>query len=194
MNPRKQVVVKEAVMEGFVLLQRQWGYFNPSVKKFYMVLGALVVAGLITAGVCQLTANGDINVLKQRLVGEVHLSTGNYSARTLGELNQLSWENGLEMLTALDMANDNIKSLETLQAQPGSDPHDLAKSRYQLKKSLGRVHALLQDRKVLLKSAKLFRETTLYTPVYHEYLSDTMKKVALLKRQAPPAEQMVLKQ
>lgn len=190
MSLYKSPLVKEAVIDSVAMVQRHWSGCNPSVKKLFTVLGALLVAGGITAGISHFTANGDINVLKQRLVGQVELSTGTYSARSLGELNQLSWDNGLEILAALDALNKSIQTVQALQQHPDAHATEHNRAQSDLKRSLNRVHTLLKDRRVLLETAQRFHSDKLYSPVYHEYLQDTLGKLDALKIQTRQLEKL----
>jgi hypothetical protein len=177
----KNPVVKEAVLERVGALQKQWAYCRPSAKKFYLILFALFISGLILAGVNKYTANGDVSVLKQRLFGKVHLSTGTYSARSVDDLNQLSWDNGLLILETLDSLNTTIKVLEATPANTPAERTKIARTKVTLEKTQARLKKLLHDRKAILKTANVFQASDLYTPEYRGYLKETLAKIASLK-------------
>jgi len=152
---------------------------KPAMPKLYLVAGALVVAGFAVWGICHYTG-GDMTVLRQRLLGEVKLSSGIYPARSIHELNALSWDNGLSVLETLDNLNVQIQDLEKLQANPKTSPENIARAQTKIRESQRQVDALLTDQKILLQTAGLFKSHTLYTPVYQEYLHDTLAKLSSL--------------
>ncbi len=178
---KSTLVVKDAVYEGWHLLQKSpLPLPAPNLNKTYVVGAALLIAGSIVAAVFHFSGNGNISVLQQRIIGQIHLSTGDYSARPAGELNQLSWENGLDMMAALDTVNNVIGELETLQTTSPVNQSKLIRTQKQLKHAVAQVHTLLRDRKTILQAAEKLKVNNLYTPVYHAYLQETMSKVSAL--------------
>lgn len=190
---RKDPIIDATVMEGSTVLQKQWTFFKPSRQKLGAVLLALVLSGGVSTIIWQTTAKGDIAVLKQRLLGQVHLSTGTYSARTISDLNRLSWENGLEIIATLDTINQGLNTLE-------SPPHGnrlkrttLVTTKTEMNQSIAELNALLQDRKKLLHSAHILKSSKLYSPVYQTYLTETMRKITKFNASKPSEESLVQK-
>jgi hypothetical protein len=194
MTFRKSLIVKEAVIEGYAALQKQGEHLiNLHPRKLMVLLAALLVAGSIVAGVYHYSGQGDFVVLKQRLFGEVHLSEGTYSARTLKDLNQLSWENGLEIIATLDTMNKTLQTLEAM--TDGEVPADTstAKLKTTLADSESQLKALLKDRRALEKAASLLKADQLYTPVYQEYLRETLSRLTSVKQSLEKSDRLVQK-
>ncbi len=154
------------------------------------ILGLLLLLG-IGFGTYTYLGQGDPDIAKQRLFGQVALSDGIYPARNLHDLNELSWENGLDILSALDSANTSIQLIENAETHPEIRGSKLAEAHANLNQSMSRLHVLLRDRETLLKSARLLRARDLFTPVYQEYLRDTLTKYSALKQPQSTSEKLV---
>lgn len=189
MNGRINTFVKEAVLDGVSHVQRQWMETQASVNKTYLVLAAIAMASVLTVGAVQISGGGSMSVMQQRLFGQLHLSTGTYSARTLGDLNAASWENGLVILETLDALNSNIRVIE---GEVSASRAEKAAAASEFEESMKRIRTLLKDRKAILKSARALQAKELYAPVYHEYLRQTMEKAALVQKK-PSSESLVNK-
>lgn len=178
MDTRQSPVIAQEVVAGdWTTRLRAATVWQSTPKKIGLVVLALFISTGLVTGICQFSAQGDIAVLKQRLVGQVHLSTGSHWARTVSDLNQLSWDNGLLILESLDTVNKHVNEVEKLRANPKVSKSTLAQATIDLKKSVDELNILLQDRKTLLDSAHLLRTSHLYSPVFEEYMNDTMAKV-----------------
>ncbi len=178
MNFNKSLVVKEAVMGSIAVFRERRLPVQLNPRQFKVLATSLGVAGVIVLGLFFISGQGDLTVLRQRLVGQVHLSTGVYSARTVTQLNHLSWQNGLDILTALETVNGNLRQLEKLQSKPRTKKAHILAARRSLNESVKKLDVLLADRQILEDAAKILKANTLYTPVYQEFLKDTMARVA----------------
>ncbi len=191
MISQKTLFVKQAVLQCVSGLQERVVFQLTQVQKLCLVLLAVAIAGLITLGICKLSDNGNLAVLKQHVFGQVHLSTGTYSARSRYELNELSWQNGLDILGALDKVNENIQAISRLQAGSPIDEGQLIESQHLLGASVSQMNALLKDRSEIQKSAHLLKANQLYTPEYQEYLHDTLAKLANVEAKSRISQKIV---
>lgn len=182
MIPRKNILVKEAVLEGYFALRKQKILDSPALKKGLCVTAALLIAGGMTAGIDRLSAHGNLGVLQQRLFGTVHLNEGTFSARNSNELNQLSWKNGLEILATIDSLNASLQALESLQSTPNPNPERIREIRADIRESETRLKVLFRDRKTLEQTAHRIQLSALYAPAYQEYLEDTRSKLDSLRQ------------
>lgn len=184
------VIAQEVVVGDWTARLRTASVWQSTPKKIGLVVLALFISTGLVTGICQFSAQGDIAVLKQRLVGQVHLSTGSHSARTVSELNQLSWDNGLLVLEALDTVNKRVGEVEKLRLNPQASKSTLAHAMIGLKKSVDELDVLLQDRKTLLSTAQLLKTSQLYSPVFEEYMKDTMAKVQEVQKSLAAKESL----
>ncbi len=173
----KSPLVKAAVWENFSVLQQHSLFQNLNLKKGYGVLVALGLSFVLIAGVFFLTGQGDLGILQQRLFGQVHLSSGTFSAQSVTALNQLSWGNGLDIMESLDTVNEDLDSLKNLRPSVPEDHAAIQRTMQSLQHTEARLNALLQDKKVLLKTARVLKTRTLYAPVYEGYLLETQTKL-----------------
>lgn len=178
MMPHQEARVEEAaVPKGYLAVPLQ-GLKLARIPKnqVLVILGALLVAGTIVGGISLLSANGDFGLLQQRLFGQAHLSTGTYSARSVEELNRLSWDNGLAILENLDSMNAALTRLEAMRSQKATSGFEAAQVKTQLDRSRKALRELLNDRNTLLKVSRVLRAASLFTPEYRAYLSETMMR------------------
>ena len=99
----------------------------------------------------------------------------------MDDLNQLSWDNGLEILATLDALNHQLNELEVAGREAGPDRERLTKAQMSVNKTVREVNALLQDRKKIASAAAVLKVNNLFSPEYEEYLHDTMSKVTAMK-------------
>ncbi len=188
MTRRKNTQVKEAVLHGFKAPPRREHKFpfsrilqQPRARKTGLVVFALILSGGIIALLWQMSGQGEMNLLKQRFFGQIQLSSGTYAARNISDLNQLSWDNGLEIITALDKMNHALRSYEAAMDDPHTNHNQLIQNRADVKRAINDLRVLLKDRKAIEQTAQNMDSTKLYTPVYKQYLSETMDKLTELK-------------
>jgi hypothetical protein len=192
MNLLKPIPVKkEMVQNSLQGVQKQLLSVEPSRHKVALLSAALILSALLVGGLYAVSG-GDMNVLRQRLIGQVTLSTGTFSARSMRDLNQLSWDNGLQILATLEAVDTTIALIQSSQSEPKYSAKKLAQHMAQLKTYEKEIQQLLKDRQALNKAAAALKTNeSLYAPVYSEHLHDTMDKITAIKNVSFPTDSLV---
>lgn len=149
-------------LPGLEYLQ-QWisKHFHLDRDRSVMVLGAVFAAMVLGMGIVSLSGS---------LQGQQTYDND--------KLQELSWNNGLEILETLDMINTTMDDLESSsEAEQSRYKVDFEQKRTILEASVKRVQLLLKEREGLVSSAKKLKINTLYAPVYHNMLEQTMNRV-----------------
>jgi len=128
------------------------------------IVAGLVCVSALTLGVMLLSNNGDWGLMNQRLFGQVQLTSGTFSAKSVNELNRLSWQWGLDTMDAMDALTAEITHVEAILATQPVDTGKLKTAQRAMARAEVRLDTLMSDKAKLLTVSHVFGQDQLYAP------------------------------
>lgn len=152
------------------------------------IVAGLVILSTATLGVMLLSNNGDWPLMNQRLFGQVQLTSGTFSAKSLNELNRLSWQWGLDTMDAMDAVTKEITHVEAVLAAQPLDTEKLKRAQQAMDLAQTRLDTLMSDKAKLLTVSHIFGQDQLYAPEVSDSMFALQSRLAEVKTKALEAQ------
>lgn len=145
-----------------------------------------ILAGVVSLSVAALTVmllsnNGDWALLNQRLFGQVQLTTGTYAAKSVSDLNRLSWQWGLDTMDTMDALETELTATEAVLTQVSVSASELKRAERKLLVAEARLNTHLSDKAKLIRVAQVLGQDQLYAPEYSDSLFELQSRLAEVK-------------